>query len=123
MKIIITAKNLDKSRALNDFIEKKFLTLKKFVNILKRPDEGKTLAEVFIEVEKETKHHIKGQIFLVKAQIILPGRSLMVQARADDLFKAVIKSKDELKTEIEKYKFKKIDKDRRKQRKARGKLL
>ena len=81
------------------------------------------MAEVFIEVEKETKHHKKGDIFLVKAQVALPGRSLMAEERADDVFIAVVKVKDELKLEIEKYKFKKIDKQRRQQRKAKKEII
>jgi len=119
MKIIIKSKNLDQSLALNKFIENKFLTLKKFINILKREDEiGKTLAEVFVEVEKETRHHKKGDIFLVKTRVVLPGRSLIAEAREDDLYKAIIRAKGELELEIKKYKVKKIDKTRRLQRKA-----
>ena len=119
MKIIIKTKNLKQSEALNKFIENKFLTLKKFINVLKRKDEvGKTLAEVFVEAEKETKHHRKGEIFLVKAQIILPGRSIVTEAKGEDLFSTIIEVKDELKMEIGKYKVKKIDKTRRQQRKA-----
>ena len=118
MKIIIKTKNIDASPVLNNFIEKKFSGLKKFINILKREDEiGKTLAEVFVEAERETKHHKKGEVFLVKAQVALPGRNIMAEERADDLFEAVVKAKEELKLEIEKFKFKKIDKNRRKQRK------
>ena len=56
MKIIIKTKNIDQSTALNSFVEKKFAGLKKFINVLKREDEiGKTLAEVFVEVEKISK--------------------------------------------------------------------
>ncbi|MCX6722145.1 MAG: ribosome-associated translation inhibitor RaiA [Candidatus Staskawiczbacteria bacterium] len=122
MKIIIKAKNLEQSEALNKFIEEKFFTLKKFIDILKRPDEGKTLAEVFVEVEKESRHHRKGEIFLVKAQAILPGRSIMAEAKEEDLFKAVIAARDELRMEIEKYKVKKVDKNRREQRKAKTEI-
>ena len=119
MHIIITTKNLEQSEMLNVFIEKKFEGLKKYINILKREDEiGKTLAEVFVEVEKETKHHRKGEIFLVKTQIVLPGRSIVAEATGEDLFSTVVKAKDELKGEIEKYKVKKIDKTRRLQRKS-----
>lgn len=122
MKIIIKTKDLEQSDALSDFIEKKFITLKKFINILKAPDEKRTLAEVFVEVEKDTKHHKKGDIFLVKAKVVLPGRSIIAEAKGDDLFAVVIKAKDELKSEIEKYKLKKIDNSRREARKAKGKL-
>lgn len=120
MKVIIKTKNLELPGALKDFVEKKFYGLKKFINILKREDEiGKTLAEVFVEVEKETKHHRKGDIFLVKSRVYLPGREIISQVRTDDLQKSIIKAKDELKTEIEKYKFKIIDKTRRQQRKIK----
>jgi len=122
MKIIIKTKNLEQSEALNAFIEEKFLSLKKFVSILKGPDDEKTLAEVFVELEKESNHHRKGEVFLVKAQVILPGKSVMAEAKADDLFKAVVAAKDELKMEIEKYKVKKIDINRREQRKAKGEI-
>jgi ribosomal subunit interface protein len=118
MKIIIKTKNVDLSEEIKNFVEKKFFTLKKFINILKREDEiGKTLAEVFVEVEKETTHHKKGNIFRVKSRVYLPGREIISWSRADDLMKAVIKAKDELKMEIEKYKFKNIDRNRREQRK------
>ena len=120
MRTIITAKNLELTPAIQKFVESKFDVLKKFINILKREDEiGKTLAEVFVEVEEETKHHNKGEIFLTKARVSLPGRSLTVSSKADDLYKAIVGAKDELKLEIEKYKFKKIDKTRRQQRKAK----
>ena len=121
MKIIIKTKNLDLTADLQSFIEEKIGSLKKFISILKREDEmGKTLAEVFVEVEKETTHHRKGDIFRVKCRIYLPGREIIAQITADDLQKAVIKAKDELKIEIEKYKFKNVDKNRRQQRKSKN---
>ena len=120
VRIIIQSKNLELTPAIQKFVELKFSGLKKFINILKREDEvGKTLAEVFVEVEKETKRHNKGKIFLTKARVSLPGRSLVVASRSDDLYKSIVLTKDELKLEIEKYKFKKIDKTRRQQRKAK----
>jgi ribosomal subunit interface protein len=115
MKIIIKTKNLDHSEALNDFIEKKFENLRKFV------DDGKASTEVFVEIEKETKHHKKGEIFLVKAQAILLGKSIMAEVRGDDLFVAVGRAKEELKEEIEKNKLKKIDKSRRDARQSKEK--
>ena len=102
---------------LNAFIN----TQQPLIDVLKEdtPEKGKTLAEVLVEVEKETEHHKKGKIFWVKVRVNLPGKSLMAQSRADDLFKAVIGAKDELKMEIEKYKFKNTDKNRREQRKSK----
>lgn len=124
MKIITKTKNLELTEALEAYIEEKITPLKKFINVLKQdtPDGLKTLAEVFIEIEKETIHHRKGDIFSVRAQINLPGKGLNAQAKTDDLYGSIIKVKDELKTEIEKYKVKKIDVDRRKQRKAKDEI-
>ncbi|MCX6723650.1 MAG: ribosome-associated translation inhibitor RaiA [Candidatus Staskawiczbacteria bacterium] len=118
MKIIIKTKNLELTSALEDFIYKKIGMIKKFINVLKREDEvGKTLAEVFVEVEKETKHHNKGQIFSCQVEIKLPGRSLLAKANSDDLYKAIVEARKEIEAEIKKYKFKNIDKNRREQRK------
>ena len=51
-----------------------------------------------------------------------PGRSLIANAKSDDMLKAIILAKDEMKMEIEKYKFKKIDQQRREQRKMKGRI-
>lgn len=122
MRIIIKTKNLDLTPSLENFTEKKFLTLKKFIKILKKEEEKHTLAEALVELDKETKHHRKGDIFIAKCRIQLPGRKLMAKAKSDDLFKAIVLAKDEMKMEIEKYKFKKIDKNRRKQRKLKQEM-
>lgn len=120
MKIIIKAKNLELTGELKDFVEEKFYSLKKFIERLKNKDEiGKTLAEVFVELERETEHHKKGNIFRVKARFYLPGREIISQARADELQKAVVEAKEELKLEIEKYKVKKFEKNRRERKKSK----
>jgi ribosomal subunit interface protein len=124
MNIIIKAKNLDLTEELQGFVENKIGSIKKFIDILKQdtPKKLKTLAEIFVELEKETEHHKKGKIFIVKTQVNLPGKSLTAWSKADDLFKAIIGAKDELKKEIEKYKFKNIDKNRRQQRKSKEEI-
>ena len=124
MQIIIKTKNLELTEDLKSFVEKKFMTLKKFIDVLRatEPEKGKTLAELFVEVEKETEHHKSGKIFSVKARFVLPGKSLIALYKADDPMKAIDGARDEMKTEIEKYKFKNVDKDRKEQRKAKREL-
>lgn len=120
MKVIIKTRDFKLTDSLQGFVEKKFYSLRKFINILKREDEiGKTLAEVFVGLEKKTKHRKGVDVFVVRCRVNLPGRSLMAKATSDDLFKAVVASRGELKTEIEKYKFKKTDIRRREQRKLK----
>ena len=123
MKIITKTKNLELTDRLTGFVEEKFYGLKKFIDVLKEDEDVlPTLAEVFVEAEKETKHHQKGKIFIVKANVRLPGKSLIAEARSDDLYKAIIEAKEELKMEIEKYKLKNIDKNRRQKRKIKKEI-
>ncbi len=119
MRIIIKVKNLVLTEELRNFIEEKISSLKKFVDVLKKEEEKKTLAEVFVEVEKETKHHNKGQVFRSEAKILLPRRKIIAQSAGDDLFLTIVEIKDKLQQEIKKYKLKNIDKNRRQQRKTK----
>lgn len=121
MKIIIQPKNIEITEGLQTFIEERIGSIKKFIDILKEdiPGGKKTLAEVFVEVEKETKHHKKGKIFSCKVEIRLPGKLLIVKSQNDDPNKAIVGAKKAMKEEIEKYKFKNIDKNRRVQRKTK----
>ena len=110
---------MELTEALRDFIEEKISGLKKFVDILKKEEDKKTLAEVFFEIEKESKHHNKGKVFRSEASILLPGKKIMAQSAGDDLLLMVAEIKDKLQQEIKKYKFKSIDKNRRQQRKTK----
>lgn len=125
MKIIIKTKNLELTSSLTAYIEKRIIGLKKFINILKDDspviEGGKTLAEVFVEVEKETKHHRKGEVFRAEAELFLPGKKIVAQAKGDDLGKAVTEVRDELEREIKEYKLKTIESPRRAQRKMKEK--
>ena len=116
MKIIIRTKNLKLTERLKSFIEEKIGSLKKFINVLKREEDKNTLAEVFFEIEKETKHHNKGEVFRSEARILLPGKKIIAQSAGDDLLLTVVEIKDKLQQEIKKYKEKAITLGRRKQR-------
>ena len=121
MNIIIKTKNIDPSPSMESFIHKKIGGLKKFLKIfsdnhLPIPGE-RDLFETFVEVEKETMHHRKGNIFKAGVKIYLPGRSLFAKATGDDLMKLINEIRDELEREIRKYRTKIIDKPRREQMK------
>ncbi len=127
MNIIIKTKNLELTDSLRIYINKRIDGLKKFINVLRDDNlpqgKGKTLSEVFIEIEKETLHHKKGQIFKTEATIHLPGKSLVAEAKGDDLGKTVTEVRDELKREIRKYKLKKIELPRREAKKFRKQIF
>ncbi len=113
MNIVIKTKNLELTESLEKFISKRLEGLKKFIKVLKNDSQ-----EVMIEVEKETKHHKKGDVFRAEAIIKLPGQSLVARAHGEDLGKVVTETRDEMEREIRKYKTMKIEKPRREQRKA-----
>jgi len=112
MQIIIKTRNLDLTESLEKFIQTKIGKLEKFAKAL-----AKGTMDIFVEVEKETKHHRKGDVFMAEALIHLPGKSLVAKSHGEDLFKAIIDVKDEMEIEIKKHKLKTIELPRRKIRK------
>ena len=113
MQIIIKAKNFQLTESLERFINDKIGKLEKFAKTLKSDS-----MDIFVEIEKETNHHRKGDLFIANLQINLPGKNLMAKARGEDLNKAIIEAKDELEIEIKKHKLKTVELPRRQIRKA-----
>lgn len=124
MRITIKTKNLELPVILKKFIEDKVIVLKRFINILKEdvPGGRKTLAEVLVEIERETIHHKKGEVFEGRIEINLPGKRLIAKFKGEDLQKVIVGAREQIKKEIKKYKFKRIDKNRRQQRKVKKEL-
>ena len=123
MQIIIKTKNLDLTDSLNSFVNKKIGGLKKFLGAFEghqTPVAGtRDLFDTFVEVEKETRHHRKGQIFRAEVKIYVPGKSLFASAMGDDLMKVISQVRDEMEREIRKYKTKIIEFPRRKLKKSK----
>ena len=80
MKIIIKSKNFELTAQLESFINKKIGGLTKFLKAFEGHSlpvaGGRSLFDTFVEVERETMHHRKGDIFKAEAKIYLPGKSL-----------------------------------------------
>jgi len=122
MRVIIKTKNIELTDSLEDLINKRFMGLSKLISVFHEEEalinKGKTLAEVFFEVEKIT-HHRKGDVFSAEAEVHLPGKKLMAKSHGDDLKKVITEVRNELEGEIKKHKAKVIDLPRRKYRKAK----
>jgi ribosomal subunit interface protein len=114
VNIIIKTKNLELNDRLNSMIKSKIGGLEKFIKVLKED-----FKEVFVEIEKETKHHNKGDIFKAEAIIHLPRKKLVARSKKDDLIKAIMDVQKELELEIRKYKTKLIETPRRQAKKSR----
>jgi len=121
MNIIIKAKNLELANWLKNVIKNKIGGLKKFLKKLKKGQD--VLFDTFVEVEKETRHHKKGDIFRTEVKIVLFGKDLVAKAHGENLVKTIIDVKKELEMEIQKYKLKVIELPRRKYRKIKREIF
>ncbi len=115
MNIIIKVKNLELTEYLEKLINQKIEKLEKFLN---SPDQ-----EVFVEVEKESNHHKKGDIYCAEIIISLTGKKLIAKAQEADLQKAIMQSREEMEIEIKRYKLKKIELPRREAKKSRKEIF
>ena len=113
VKIIIKATNLELNQDLRDYIEEKIGGLEKFAKVFQSENyyngffaKGKPRVEVWVEIEKTTRHHQKGDIFRAEAQMRFPGKSLRAESKRDDLKLAITEIKDELQRELKQYKEK-----------------
>ncbi len=102
MKITVESVGLTLTEALQTYIEKKFLSLGKFVARFEKESE----LWVRVEVRRTTRHHRKGEVYQVVADIRFPKKVVRAGESGDDLRATVDRTKDTLKMEIEKYKAK-----------------
>ena len=124
MQIIIKTKNLELGGQLEAFINKKIGGLKKFLGAFQNHTlpitDGRNLFDTFVEVEKESNHHRQGKIFKAEVKIYMPGRNLFAKAHAEDIIKAISEVREELETEIRKYKSKVVEFPRRKAKQSKN---
>ena len=121
VNIIIKTKNLELTDWLKKVVDNKIGGLKKFLKKFKKGQD--ILFDTFVEMEKENKHHKKGDIFMTEVKIVLPHRDLVARAHGEELVKTITEVKKELEREIQKYKFKEIELPRRKYRKIKKEIF
>lgn len=102
MKKIIKVKDLELTQAIEDYLEKKLATLKKFFS-----DFNEELVMVEIELGRTTRHHQTGAIFRAEINLSSNGKLFRVESERDDLYAAIDEVRDDLEREIKKFKEKK----------------
>jgi len=102
MKINISAKNLELSPAIREYIEKKMGSLNKFMK--KWEVEGSV--ELNFDTGRTTKHHHKGNIYYAEANLKIPGKMIRAHKTNEDLHAAIDAVKEVLSAEIKQYKEK-----------------
>ena len=113
MHIIIKTKNLELTPSLENLIQKRMAVSQKMINAFQES------TSFLVEVEKETRHHRKGDIFKAEVIVSLPGKKLVAKAHGENLSRVITEVKNELEREIRKYKTKTIELPRRKYRKSK----
>ena len=98
MNITISAKNIEITQAIRDFVEDKIGGLEKLI--------GHSKASASVEIGKPSKHHRSGEVFYSEVNLKLGGNLLRAEAQRDDLYAAIIEVKDELQIQIKKFKDK-----------------
>ena len=124
MKINIKATNLKLTPNIQKYIEEKISELEKLIRKSSSPRlaGGGILGETWVEVEKTTRHHLKGDVFRAEVQIKLAKRSVRAESVKDNLYFAITDVKDELQRELKKYQGKKISQFKKRARRFKDVL-
>jgi ribosomal subunit interface protein len=112
MKINIKTTNIGLDEALKVWTETRMVELEKFLGGFGPgdfPEKGlREKVEVWVEIGRTTRHHLKGDVFRAEAQMHLPKKSLRAEAIHEDLRMAINLVKEELESEIRKYRGRRI---------------
>ena len=108
MKINITAKSIELSQAIREYIEKKLNSVEK-----KLIDPNNTGAFCDVEVGKTTDHHKQGDVFRAEFNLNVDGVYLRTESEKDNLYAAIDEAKDELFSSLRSKKKKKMHLGRR----------
>lgn len=99
MEINIKTKNIELNEAIRSYINDRIGGLEKFL-------QGIEPLIVEVDIGRTTEHHHKGDIFRAEVQIEVPGKLLRAESSKNDLRKAIVDVKKQLKIQIEKYRGK-----------------
>ncbi len=103
MKIKILAKDIELTEGNRDYIEKKIVSINKYLQ--KFDQDGDLKCD--IEVCKITHHHAHGNVFHASVNLFLPGKTLRAESDGETLRETIDRLKDVLKHEVLKYKERK----------------
>lgn len=104
MQIMITGKGIDLTQAIEGYVIKKIESLEKFYNQIVR-------AHVVVGVE--TRHHLKGSIFMAECKLEIPGNDIFVTKTAQTLYEAIDQLRDFLEKNLKKHKTKEREKTKK----------
>ncbi len=96
----IKATNIELTRAISDYVNKKIESINKLVNDFKE-------VSVYVEVGKTTNHHKQGDYFKAEFDVVIDGEKFFTVSEESDLYKAIDRAKDDLVRRVKNSKKKK----------------
>jgi putative sigma-54 modulation protein len=102
MKSVIKSKNFEITSSVENYLQKKIDSLKKFFG-----DFNEELIKAEIEVGRSTRHHKTGDVFRAEINLSIGGQLFRAESERDDIFVAIDEVRDDLEREIQKFKTKK----------------
>lgn len=94
----LKASGMDLTEAISTYVARKLEHLDKFLVSVGEPKQA------FVEVERTTQHHNKGDIFRCELMLKLPGKTLRAEANDSDLYQAIDQAKGALERQVVQYK-------------------
>lgn len=108
MNIKLKFTNLEPTTSLETYTDQKFRMLEKL--LVNLDPEG--AADLHVELGLTTRHHQKGNVYEVRANLHIPGKTFQVSETEAELYAAIDVAKDTLYRALEKFKDLKIDRSR-----------
>ena len=96
MQITITARGIDLTEAIKEYVKKKLTALEKFYDRIER---------IEVTLGMENHHHLKGDIFFAEAKLLVPGNDLFVKEVDQTLYRAIDLIRDRLENDLKKHKI------------------
>jgi putative sigma-54 modulation protein len=110
MNISIKGTNLDLTTAIKEYVDDKVGNLDKFIDAM----------EAKVELEKD-KRHQTGLVYRAEVNMIVGGKIMRAEAKAEDIYAAVDLVIPKLKEQVSKFKDKRTTQARKGAREAKGK--
>lgn len=107
MKQDVKATNIVLTRAISRYLKEKVDYLDKFI------DKNDESARAIVEVEKTTDRHRKGEVFRAEINLHIAGKDFRAESTSEDLYSAIDDVKDEMSTELKRFKGKRETMKRR----------
>src|SRR3989338_5747545 len=101
MNIIVRANNLEITPALRDYLDKRLGSLSKLVHSGHNEN-----IETRVELGRSSAHHRKGEVYFAEINLRLGKNLLRARQESISIYSAIDEAKDELRTELLKFKGK-----------------